>query len=68
MLVYRSNFVSNLFRLKFIIAEGYFLVNGIERYSSNFNVKVGEIIQVKFKYKIFIYYDMLFRIRKGISN
>jgi|SRR6266498_4958061 len=68
MLVYRSNFVSNLFQLKFIINKGVFLVNGKKRYHSNFNVKIGEIVQVDFKYKDLVFNDMLVRFFRDIVN
>jgi ribosomal protein S4 len=61
MLIYRANFVNNIFKLKFVIDRGIFLVNGEKKYYSNYNVKVGELVQVSFKYKKLIIGDMLLR-------
>jgi ribosomal protein S4 len=61
MLIYRSNFVNNIFKLKFIIDRGIFLVNGEKKYYSNYIVKVGELVQVDFKYKKYLIADMLMR-------
>lgn len=61
MLVYRANFVNNIFKLKFIIDRGIFLVNGAKKYYSNYIVKVGDIVQVDFKYKRLLWADMLLR-------
>jgi ribosomal protein S4 len=61
MLIYRSNFVTNMFKLKFIIDRGIFLVNGEPKYYSNYNVKVGEIVQVDFKYKDVVKADLKLR-------
>lgn len=68
MLVYRSNFVSNLFKLKRIIEMGVFLVNGVKRYHSNFNVKVGELVQVNLKFRKFVFSDMSIRFNENVSN
>jgi ribosomal protein S4 len=61
MLIYRANFVNNIFKLKFIIDRGIFLVDGIRKYYSNYNVKVGELVQVDFNYKHFLLADMYLR-------
>jgi len=63
MLVYRANFINNIFKLKHIIDKGVFLVNGHIRNYSNFVVKVGEIVQVSFKYKKLLKNDMRLRFR-----
>lgn len=63
MLVYRANFVNNIFKLKFIIDRGIFLVNGVRKYYSNFIVNVGNIIQVDFKYKTLLQADMALRFK-----
>lgn len=68
MLVYRSNFVTNMFKLKFIIDRGIFLVNGQRKYYANFNVRVGEIVQVDFKYKELIAADMRLRFKTDVIN
>jgi len=61
MLLYRANFVNNIFKLKFIIDRGIFLVNGVRRYYSNYVIRVGSLIQVDFKYKKLIENDMKLR-------
>jgi ribosomal protein S4 len=61
MLVYRANFVNNIFKLKFIIDRGIFLVNGEKKYYSNYNVKVGELVQVDFKHRRLLLTDMILR-------
>ena len=61
MLVYRANFITNIFKLKSIIDRGIFLVNGNRKYHSNYHVKVGELIQVDFKYKKLLSIDMKYR-------
>jgi len=61
MLVYRANFVNNIFKLKFIIDRGVFLVDGKRKYYSNYNVKVGELIQVDIKRKKLFMLDMILR-------
>jgi len=50
MLLYRANFVNNMFKLKFIIDRGLFQVNGKIKFFANHNVKVGELVQIHFKY------------------
>jgi len=61
MLIYRANFINNIFKLKFIIDRGIFLVNNERKYYSNYNVKVGELVQVDLKYKRYLLLDMLIR-------
>jgi hypothetical protein len=51
-----------MFKLKFIIDRGIFLVNGEPKYYSNYNVKVGEIVQIDFKYKDVIKTDLQLRL------
>jgi len=63
MLVYRSNFVNNIFKLKHIIDRGAFLVNGHLIYYSNFIVKVGEVVQVSLKYKKLFKADLKMRFK-----
>lgn len=41
MLVYRVNFINNIFKLKYIIDKGIFLINGYLINYLNFVVKVG---------------------------
>lgn len=66
MLVYRANFITNIFKLKSIIDRGIFYVDGERKFFSNYNVKVGELIQVDFKYKKLISIDMKYRFMKKI--
>ncbi len=61
MLIYRANFVNNIFKLKFIIDRGIFLVDGVRKYYSNYFVNVGELVQVDFKYKKLLRIDMKIR-------
>ena len=61
MILYRSNFVTNLFLLKSIIDLNFFMVNGrIENYC-NFMVKVNDIVQVKPEYNDLFFNDILYR-------
>jgi len=61
MLIYRANFVNNIFKLKFVIDRGIFLVSGEKKYYSNYVVRVGELIQVDFKHKFLLKADMEMR-------
>jgi len=65
MLVYRSNFVNNMFKLKFIIDRGIFLVDGEIKYYANHNVKVGQLVQVSFDYRDLLMKDLKLRLKKG---
>ena len=61
MLIYRSNFITNIFKLKHIIDRGIFLVDCKIKYYSNYLVKYGELIQVHFKWIRFLKNDMRLR-------
>jgi ribosomal protein S4 len=63
MLIYRANFVNNIFKVKHVIDDGFFLVNGKRQYYSNYNVKPGELIQIGFKYRDLFKYDMIYRLK-----
>jgi len=65
MLVYRSNFVNNIFKLKFIIDRGIFLVDGDIKYYSNHNVRPGQLVQVSFDYRDLLKKDLILRLKKG---
>ena len=65
MLIYRSNFVNNIFKLKFIIDRGIFLVDGEIKYYSNHNVKPGQLVQVSFDYRDLLKKDLILRLKKG---
>jgi ribosomal protein S4 len=65
MLVYRSNFVNNIFKLKFIIDRGIFLVDGEKKYYSNHNVMPGQLVQASFDYRDLLKKDFKLRLRKG---
>jgi ribosomal protein S4 len=65
MLIYRSNFINNIFKLKSIIDRGIFLVDGEIKYYSNHNVKSGQLIQVSFDYRDLLKKDLILRLRKG---
>lgn len=66
MMAYRSSFITNIFKIKFIIRHGLFCVNGIVRCHYNFVVRPGDLFQVNFFYKKYIVRDFLMRIRQGI--
>jgi ribosomal protein S4 len=66
MLVYRANFINNLFKLKSIIDRGIFYVNGQRKFFSNYHVKVGELVQVDFKYKKLLSIDMKYRFMQRV--
>lgn len=63
MLIYRSNFVSNIFKLKFVIDKGIFFVNMVRRYYLNYNVKVGDLIQIDFNYRKLLRDDLRIRLK-----
>lgn len=63
MMIYRSNFVSNIFKLKYIISHGVFLVNWTKRYHPNYNVRVGDIIQVDYNYTKLLSNDLIYRLK-----
>ena len=65
MLIYRSYFITNIFKIKHIIDRGIFSVNGVIQHYSNYNVKPGEIIQVSFKYKELFLIDLKIRLKRG---
>lgn len=66
MLVYRANFITNMFKIQYAITKGLFLVNGIKRYHGNFNVNIGEIVQLDFKYKSLVTIDMKMRLEEQV--
>jgi ribosomal protein S4 len=63
MLIYRSNFISNIFKIKYIVDRGIFLVNSVKRYYVNYNVSVGDLIQVDLKYKRLLSDDLKIRLK-----
>ena len=58
MLVYRSNFVNNIFKLKFIIDRGIFLVDGNLKSQSNLSVRPGQLVQTSFDYRDLLKKDL----------
>lgn len=67
MLIYRSNFITNIFKLKFIIDRGIFLVNNVKRYYVNYIVNIGDLIQVDFSYKNILQDDLKIRLKYFLS-
>jgi len=65
MLVYRSNFVNNIFKLKYIIDRGIFLVDNEIKYYSNHVVKPGQLVQVSFDYRDLFKKDFKLRLKQG---
>ena len=65
MLVYRSNFVNNIFKLKYIIDRGIFLVDNEIKYYSNHVVKPGQLVQVSFDYRDLLKKDFKLRLKQG---
>lgn len=62
MFIYRSNFVTNIFKLKSIIEKGVFLINNEKKFHPNVLLKVGDIVQVNFDYLTLIKQDFFFRL------
>jgi ribosomal protein S4 len=66
MMVYRSNFITNLFMIRNIVRKGIFNVNGTTRYHFNYVMKLGDILQVNFRFKRLIRIDLLMRLEQNI--
>jgi ribosomal protein S4 len=66
MMIYRSNIITNIFQLKYIIDLGLFLVNGIMKNNSNTIIYIGDIIHILPAYVTFFRNDFILRLKKKI--
>ena len=67
MLVYRANFVTNLFMIRELIWHGFFAVNGVIKYHINYVVNVGQMLHPSTKEKRqLIRIDMINRLKSKI--
>jgi small subunit ribosomal protein S4 len=66
MIIFRANFVTNIFSLKTIIDRGLFMVNGKKRSYVNYIVKKGDFVTVRRFYRTMILYDLFLRIRARV--
>jgi ribosomal protein S4 len=66
VLLFRANFVTNIFSLKTIVDRGCFMVDGKKRSYVNFQVKKGGFVTVRKAYRKMILYDLYLRIRNRV--
>ena len=66
MMVYRSNFITNLFMIRNVMRQGIFCVNSVIRYQFNYTMNLGDILQVHPIYKFLLREDMLTRFEQNI--
>ena len=64
MLVYRLNWITNVFKIKSMVDQGIFTINGRIKIHSNFVAKVGDILCVNEFYRELIQYDLILRYKK----
>lgn len=65
MMAYRSNFITNLFIIRYVVDKGLFSVNGKIRRHYNYSLVPGDLFQITFDYKKFFYDDLLLRVEKN---
>jgi len=67
MIAYRSNFMSNIFMIRYLIHHGFFIVNEKIRTDYNYVIHLHDFIQVNYKYKMLVHGDLAIKcIRKNI--
>ena len=66
MLVFRINFINNMFMIRNIINHGVFCINGEIKYNPNVVANVGDFISVDSKYVDLIRDDIIIKYRKDI--
>jgi len=66
MLVFRLNWITNIFMIKSMVDQGIFTINGKIKIHSNFVSKVGDIVGVNDVYREVLRYDLILRYKKGI--
>jgi len=62
MMVYRANFITNLFIIRYIIEQGVFYINNDIKYCFNYIVKLGDYIKLNNDYFDLIKNDLIIRI------
>ena len=66
MVVFRLNWITNIFMIKSMIDHGIFTINGKIKAHSNFVSKIGDIIGINDFYMELIRYDLILRYKKRI--
>ena len=66
MLAYRSLFMSNLFKIRYVLSSNIFFVNGIAKGHSNYLVNVGDIVQLNSLYWDSFTLDILLRLHHNV--
>lgn len=64
MIVYRSNFVTNMFIIRDIIEQGVFCINDEVKYCFNYNLRVGEYVKLSGEYPELFRTDLIIRLEK----
>ena len=66
MVVFRLNWITNIFMIKSMIDHGIFTLNGKVKKHSNVVFKIGDIIGVNDVYRELLIYDLILRYKKNI--
>jgi len=66
MLLYRSNFVNNIFMLKSLMELGLFLINNKPGYHSHVYTRPGDIISILPKYFHLLKNDLILRVEQDM--
>lgn len=66
MMVYRLNFVNNLFMIKSLVDAGIFTINNVIKYHSNVVAHLGDVISIVDDCKELIRHDMILRFQYDI--
>jgi len=66
MLLYRSNFVTNLFMLKSLMELGIFLINNKRKYHTHVYTRPGDIVSVLPQYFFLLRNDLLMRLEQDM--
>jgi len=63
MVVYRSNFITNIFMIRYIIEQGAFYINDNIKYCFNYIVKIGDYVKLSFDLINLFKNDLLMRLK-----
>jgi ribosomal protein S4 len=66
MLVYRLNYINNIFMIKSLVDAGMFTINNEIESHSNFTAGIGDVISIVPNYKELIRMDMILRFQYDI--